>query len=120
MSARNIHFGKSDVSFTLFRAVGEAHVKEGKSRRQTGPLRAPCCETPTETTPVTDEAASGSTSRIAEELSNHGKGTAAPRKEASGDIVKTAAAAEPSRERLKCAPCQKNQWDSKGVSVSIG
>jgi hypothetical protein len=27
MSARNIHFGKSDVSFTLFRAVGEAHVK---------------------------------------------------------------------------------------------
>jgi len=29
MSARNIHFGKSDVSFTLFRAVGEAHVKHG-------------------------------------------------------------------------------------------
>jgi hypothetical protein len=27
MSARNIHFGKSDVSFTLFRAVGEAHVE---------------------------------------------------------------------------------------------
>jgi hypothetical protein len=28
MSARNNHFGKSDVSFTLFRAVGEAHVKK--------------------------------------------------------------------------------------------
>ena len=41
MTARNIHFGKSDVSFTLFRAVGEAHVKLALLFRVLAPFTGP-------------------------------------------------------------------------------